>query len=771
MRPRSLVLDEATTAMNARSSNDAATQESINLGTNEQCMWQEVRDFCHLEVAPNFERWESEEWIPRTVFESAGRRGLLGLTAPLEWGGQGLSLEIYSGMVQEIARLHASLAIDLAVHNTLCVGHLLRYGTDEQKHRYLPGLIRGELLSAWALTEPEAGSDSSALQTVARATAKGWEVDGRKTFITGGSRADVLIVLAKSGVTAAGKPELSALLVSGKDVRRVRRIRTYGMKASDTAEIRLERVPGELLGQRGHGHRDGLSMLDRGRIGVAMVGIGVARAAIEAAARYGIRREQFGRPIADLQAIQWMLADSETELEAAELLTLRAARMQDCGLETKRESAMAKLFASEAATRACNRAMQIHGGRGYTLDYPIERYLRDVKLCELAEGTSEVQRMVIARQVLQRTKSALAAQPAAVVLREATVSDSTQIAALFRQAYRESSHPCKETSFVEATFATGHDTWFVASVGSRVVACTASVGQTWNGAYDCCRSVTLPEFRGGGLGTRLYTKCLEETCARRDCALTISNPRTWAMYRLMSKDVRPATVLVGHDGAMNVANGLREFHLIGMTSNGHEPLRRVIPDGSELAVDPFLTEQILTPLEVETEVGGYPANVVAGPAIGRVWNCGDFRFHISHDSSCPSGTLQVNSVSHPSAGLAPTSGLPAAFRELIRAYPQACHVSVNVLIDKEDVISELAESGFRMTAYLPAWQQDLAKDCRYDAICLVRRSGPDQPVMHGTEAVIQRFDEAYDRLLRRMTRPGKRSAPRETLAAEHLIQS
>lgn len=746
----------------------AATETSAPSRANEQQMWRQVEEFCRVEVMPHCERWEKDEWIPRPVFESAGRRGLLGLTAPTAWGGQGLSFAVYSRMIQEIARHHASLAIDLAVHNTLGAGHLLRHGTEDQKQRFLPGLIRGELLAAWALTEPGAGSDSSALQTVARSSAAGWELNGRKTFITGGSRADVLIVLAKSGITPAGKAELSAFLVSGKEVRRVRRIRTLGMRASDTAELRLDRVPGELLGVRGHGQHDGLRLLERGRIGVAMVGIGVARAAIGAAARYGIQREQFGRPIADHQAIQWMLADAETELEAAELLTLRAANLQDRGLETHRESAMAKLFASEAATRACNRALQIHGGKGYTLDCPIERYLRDVKLCEIAEGTSEVQRMIIARHVIQRTKRALADEPKPIVLREAKLCDAVQIAALFRLAYRESSHPCKETAFVEATFATGNDAWFVASVDDRVVACTASVGKTWNGAYDCCRSVTLPEYRGSGLGTQLYTKCLQETCALRNCALTISNPRTWAMYRLMSKDIHPAAVLVGHDGAMNVANGLREFHLVAMTGNGHEALRRVVPAGSRLALDPFVTEEILTPLGVDTELGDYPANVVAGPSTGRVWSWGAFRFHIAYDPSCPSGTLQINGLDHSGAGPASAPAFSTAIRELFRAFPQACHVSVNVMIDKEDFIAELAELGFRMTAYLPAWQQSPENGRRYDAICLIRRSGSEQPVMHGTENAIQRFDEAYGRLLLGLTRSRREFAPTGALNADTL---
>jgi alkylation response protein AidB-like acyl-CoA dehydrogenase len=715
---------------------------------------------------PHCEQWESDEWIPRSVFESAGRRGLLGLTAPIEWGGQGLSQEAYARIIQEIARHHASLAIDLAVHNTLGVGHLLRHGTEQQKRRFLPGLIRGELLSAWALTEANAGSDSSALQTAARPSSGGWTIDGRKTFITGGSRADLLVVIAKSGLTEAGKAEMSAFLVLGENVRRLRRIRTYGMRASDTAEICLDGAPAELLGERGNGQRDGLGLLDRGRIGVAMVGIGVARAATEAAARYGIQREQFGKPLTDHQAIQWMLADSATELDAAELLTLRAATLQDQGLDTNRESAMAKLFASEAATRACNRALQIHGGRGYTLDCPVERFLRDVKLCEIAEGTSEIQRMIIARHVVRSTRKDMADEPAPVIIREARAGEAPQIAALFRQTYQESSHPCKDPDFVAKTFASNDERWFVGAVGDRIVACTSSIRHAWNGVYECCRSVTLTEFRGSGLGKRLYAKCLEETCVRRNCDRTISNPRSWAMFRLMSRDIHPATVLLGHDGAMNVANGQREFHLVGMTSSGHGPLRHVIPAGSKIATDPFVADEILRPLNVVSQVGEYPPEVVVGPECGQNWASGAFSFRLKYEPSCPSGALEVLGVREISNGRISAPALAMAFRELSRSFAEARHVSVSVLVDKEDVILELAELGFRMTAYLPAWHRDAATGQRFDAVQLVRRLGEETPVMHGTQDAIARFDGAYRQIINNLAqRSGVEVAPLCSLRA------
>ncbi|MCI0541981.1 MAG: GNAT family N-acetyltransferase [Verrucomicrobiales bacterium] len=717
------------------------TRTAASVTQREDLLWEKVTKFCRHDVLPHCERWEQEESIPREVFRKAGEHGLLGMLAPLEFGGQAIRCETYAKIIQEIARYHASLAIDIAVHNTLGVGHILYRGTAQQKETCLPRLIRGEFLVAWALTEPDAGSDSSAMLTCAEETDNGWQINGRKTFITGGSRADLLIVMARSGAKATGKSEISAFIVPGQQVRTVRRIRTYGMRSSDTAEIRLDRVDAELLGERGQGQVDALALLDRGRIGVAMVAIGVARAAIDAAAKYALGRSQFGKPIAQLQAIQWMLADSATELEAAELLTLRAATMQDQGRETNRESAMAKLFASEAATRVCNRAMQIHGGRGYTRDYPIERYLRDVKLCEIAEGTSEIQRLIIARHVLKRTEATIASEPAPIVLREAGPADADKIAALFRLAYRESSHPCKDTAYLESTFRTGNDFWYVAVEGDKVVGCTASRRHSWNGAYESCRSVTLAEYRGSGLGTRLYVKSLEETCSRRDCDLTIGYPRTFAMYRLMSKGIRPAVVLVGHDGAMNIANGQREFHLAGMTANGHEALRRVVPFHSSIATSRFVEEEIIHPLGVESESGEYPADFVVGPSSGEAIQVGDITFRVQYDPQSPSKALEITGLT--GERLDPI-GISKAVCELLRAYPDARHVSAHVLVDKESLIHELASLGFAITAYLPAWQKVDGK--RYDAVLLTRRTCTQEPVMHGTEEVIRRFDQAFAKL-------------------------
>jgi len=373
----------------------------VQLTERERSVLDQVAEFCRVEVDPHCEEWEQAENFPRAIFTRAGQAGLLGLLAPQELGGKGLRFTAYVLAIREMARHHGAFALDVSAHNSLCIGHLLAFGSEEQKRRCAPRLVRGEWLGAWALTEPNAGSDSAAIETTAMKNGDAWELTGHKTFITQGRNANILVVMAQSGRTDTGRKELSAFLVAGDQVRPVRKIPTYGMKPSETSEIRFERARAELVGERGQGLKQGLAILDRGRIGVASLAVGIAQAAFDAACRYAMERQQFGKPIADLQAIQWMLADSATEIAAADLLIQRAARMQDEGSITTKESAMAKLFAAEAATRICNRAMQIHGGRGYSRDFPIERYLRDVKLCEIGEGTSEIQRLVIARQLMK----------------------------------------------------------------------------------------------------------------------------------------------------------------------------------------------------------------------------------------------------------------------------------------------------------------------------------------------------------------------------------
>jgi alkylation response protein AidB-like acyl-CoA dehydrogenase len=371
------------------------------LNERERDFLKQVAEFCRAQVLPHCEQWEREESLPREIFSTVGKLGLMGMLAPQKFGGLGLSFSGYTAALREVARHCAALALNLATHNSLCIGQILAFGSAAQKERCLPRLARGEWLSAWALTEPKAGSDCGSMETTGQEKNHGWELNGRKTFITHGSGADILVVIAVTGTKADGAKELSAFLVHKDQVRTVRRIPTYGMRASETSELLFERAKAELLGDRGQGRAQALQMLDRGRIGIGALALGIADAAFNAARQHALRRQQFGQPISEFEGVQWMLSDSATELDAAELLILRAAAMQDQGLKTTKESAMAKLFASEAATRVCNRSLQVHGGSGYSRDYPLERYLRDVKLCEIAEGTSEIQRLLIARKVLK----------------------------------------------------------------------------------------------------------------------------------------------------------------------------------------------------------------------------------------------------------------------------------------------------------------------------------------------------------------------------------
>ena len=363
-----------------------------------------VEEFAQKEVAPFADEWDHDEKLPREIFTKAGKIGLMGMIAPKEFGGRGLSYVTAAFAIKELGKVFAALSMDIAAHNSLAVGQINQFGTVEQKQKYLPKLTSGEWLGAWALTEPNAGSDTGGIETRGQENGDHWQINGLKKFITSGRTADLLVVMATTGKTETGKNEISAFIMMKDQVTPVRKIHTYGMRASDTAELRFEKAKAELLGGRGRGREQALSVLDRGRIGIAALAVGIAEAAFDRANSYANERKQFGHPIGDFQAVQWMLVDSAMELEAAEVLTMHAANLQDQAKNTTKESAMAKLFASESAVRICDRAMQIHGGYGYSRDLPIERYLRDAKLCEIGEGTSQVQRLVIARHVLKEAK-------------------------------------------------------------------------------------------------------------------------------------------------------------------------------------------------------------------------------------------------------------------------------------------------------------------------------------------------------------------------------
>jgi alkylation response protein AidB-like acyl-CoA dehydrogenase len=364
-----------------------------------------LRDFCEKHVKPNAREWDRSEHFPAEVVGELGRLGVLGVRVDPEYGGAGMGSVALAAAVEEIARFDGSLALTVASHNGLGSSHLRVFGSEAQKRAFLPKLASGECLGAWALTEPGSGSDAAAMSTTAARSAAGWVLNGTKTFITQGTVGGLFVVLAvtsperkQRGITAfileKGLPGFTQRALHGK----------LGMRASDTAELHLENVvvpDAARLGEVDHGFLDTLSILDGGRITIGALALGLGRAALEAATRYAKERQAFGRRIGDCQALQWMMADMNTELDAAGLLVYRAAAMADAGQPFAREASMAKLFASEAASRACNKSLQIHGGYGYTRDYDVERCLRDAKLCEIGEGTSEIQRIVIARGLLQ----------------------------------------------------------------------------------------------------------------------------------------------------------------------------------------------------------------------------------------------------------------------------------------------------------------------------------------------------------------------------------
>ena len=332
--------------------------------------------------------------------------GLLGIRVPEEYGGAGMDITAYSIAVEECAKVDGSLALTIASHNGLGTGHILRFGSEEQKRRYLPRAASGEALAAWALTEPGSGSDAAALRTTARQEGGDWILDGTKMFITQGSIGGFCVVLARTNFEAEPQRGITAFIVdtSAPGYSASKHLKKYGCRWSDTVEITLDNVrvsDAERLGERDQGFLDTMRILDTGRISIAAMALGLGRGAHAMAVSYAKERAAFGRPIADFQAMQWMLADGKAELDAAELLVYRAAWLADRGERYTQEASIAKLFASEAATRVCNNSMQIHGGYGFTREFAIEKHLRDVKLCEIGEGTSQVQRMVIAKHVLR----------------------------------------------------------------------------------------------------------------------------------------------------------------------------------------------------------------------------------------------------------------------------------------------------------------------------------------------------------------------------------
>ncbi len=378
----------------------------FRLTDEQEALRKSVREFAETEIRPYVMEWDEPAKFPSELIPKLAELGYMGVIFPEEFGGAGMGYVEYCILIEELSRVDGSVGLIVAAHTSLCGNHIFKAGTDEQKKKYLTPLAGGKMLGAWSLTEPGAGSDAGGTRTTAEARGDSWVLNGAKTFATNGHQADVCVAMA---VTDPGKGHhgISAFLVE-KDApgfRLGKKENKLGMRASDTSEIIFEdcKLPKEnLLGQLGEGFVDCLRILDGGRISIAALGLGMAQGAFEASLAYSQVRKQFGKTISKFQAIQWKLADMKTEIDAARLMTYRAARMADRGVKHTKESAMAKLMTSEVAVRVANEAVQVHGGYGFTKDYPVEKFYRDVKLCTIGEGTSEIQRLVIARELMGR---------------------------------------------------------------------------------------------------------------------------------------------------------------------------------------------------------------------------------------------------------------------------------------------------------------------------------------------------------------------------------
>ncbi len=364
-----------------------------------------VREFAEGEIAPHVRRWDEHSEFPAELLPRLAELGLLGVIFPEEYGGAGLGYIEYALVIEELSRVDGSVGIIVAAHTSLCANHIYKCGNEEQRRKYVPDLASGRKLGCWSLTEPEAGSDAAGTRTTAARQSECYVLNGSKTFTTNGHYADICVAMAATD-RSKGNHGISAFVVERgtPGFRAGKKEDKLGLRASDTAEVIFEdcRLPAaNLLGQEGEGFVDSLKILDGGRISIAAMAIGMAQGAYDAALKHAKQRKQFGRPIGEFQAIQWKLADMATEIDAARLLNFRAAWMADRGLRTTKESSMAKLYAGEVAVRVANEALQIHGGYGFIKDYPAEKYYRDVKLCTIGEGTSEIQRLVIARHLLR----------------------------------------------------------------------------------------------------------------------------------------------------------------------------------------------------------------------------------------------------------------------------------------------------------------------------------------------------------------------------------
>jgi alkylation response protein AidB-like acyl-CoA dehydrogenase len=372
---------------------------------NQELIAQSVRELSERHIRPYIRQWDDSQHFPAELFKQLGEQGLMGMLVPVVYGGTGLGYREYVTAIIELSRVDGSIGLSMAAHNSLCTNHILLFGSEEQKQTYLPKLASGDWIGAWGLTEPNTGSDAGNMRTTATRQGNEWVLNGAKNFITHGKSGNLAVVVARTGEPNSSHNATAFIVERGTPgFSGGRKEDKLGMRASETAEMLFQdcRIPdSQRLGEIGDGFVQSLKVLDGGRISIAALSVGIALGAYDAAVAYAKEREQFGQPIANFQGISFKLADMATEVEAAKLLTYQAADLKDAAKSVTKESAMAKLFASETAVRVANEAVQIFGGYGYTKDFPVEKFYRDAKLCTIGEGTSEIQKIVISRQILK----------------------------------------------------------------------------------------------------------------------------------------------------------------------------------------------------------------------------------------------------------------------------------------------------------------------------------------------------------------------------------
>ncbi len=371
---------------------------------NQKMIAQMVRDFADKHIRPKMMEWDESQEFPVPVFKKLGELGLMGVLVPTEYGGSGFGYFEYVTAIVEVSKVCGSIGLSLAAHNSLCTGHILYFGNEEQKRKYLPKLATAEFIGAWGLTETNTGSDSARMLTVAEKDGDHYVLNGAKNFITHGKSGDVAVVIARTGAKGDSRGMTAFIIEKGTPgFSAGKKENKLGMRASETTELIFQdcRIhKSQVLGQEGEGFIQAMKVLDGGRISIAALGLGIAKGAFEAAVKYSKERQQFGQPISSFQAISFKLADMATQIEAAELLILQAADMKNRGERMTKEGAMAKYYSSEVAVRVSTEAVQIFGGYGYTKDFPVEKFYRDSKLCTIGEGTSEIQKLVISKSIL-----------------------------------------------------------------------------------------------------------------------------------------------------------------------------------------------------------------------------------------------------------------------------------------------------------------------------------------------------------------------------------